>query len=221
MIRLSVSDLESYRYWLAQEDSTLDDLLRRLRRQEPPHPRMEAGRAFAQLLEHAEEGEIDGRTVDGWRFVFAIDEAFNLPTARELKAEDYIVETPHGPVTLVAQTDGLTGLVVRDQKLTERPDPEKYIDSWQWRAYLTIFKAKKFIYDLFGARFAPDMRELERMRAENDWPNGFTPCVTVTSYDQVPFYAYPGMEADVRRAVCDVAEVIARHSPERVMSGAA
>jgi len=47
MIRLAVSDLETFRYWRNDEDSTVADLVARLRRQEPPTVQMEAGRAFA------------------------------------------------------------------------------------------------------------------------------------------------------------------------------
>jgi hypothetical protein len=195
MIRLAVTDLESWRYWRMNEDAPLEDLIARLSHISPPTPEMQAGGAFAKLLEHAAAGEMDGGFVDGWRFVFALEEEFALPVAREVKAEE-VFQTPSGPVTLVGQADGFSGMVVRDQKLTERFDAERYLDSLQWRAYLTMFGAQKFVYDIFQARYNENV-------------------VTVYGYEQLPFYAYPGMRADVQRAVEEVAEIVARYDVKR------
>lgn len=196
MIRISVTDLESYRYWKADEDSTLEDLLIRLRHEEPPTPAMRAGRAFARLFEEAGPGLLSVVDVDGWRFDFSrMEGEIALPAVREIKAE-MRVDTPAGQVTLVGQTDGLDGTVVHDQKLTERWDAEKYIDSLQWRAYLVMFGATAFVYDVFQARYQ------ERH-------------VTVLDYHPMTFYAYPTIRVDVERAVSELAGVIAKHLPER------
>jgi hypothetical protein len=192
MIRLSVTDLESYRYWKADEDSTLDQLLVRLRHEEPPTPAMKAGRAFAKLFENIDDGLLGVADVDGWRFDFTRLEAeIALPPVRELKAEVRF-ETPSGPVVLVGKTDGLHGTVVHDQKLTEKWDAEKYVDSLQWRAYLAMFSATSFTYDVFIARYQ------ERH-------------VTVTDYHPMTFYAYPGLRQDVERAVAELAAVVREH----------
>jgi len=58
MIRLSVSDLETYRYWKNSEDSDVLTLLAKLRHEEPPTPAMEAGRAFAKLFETSTAGDV-------------------------------------------------------------------------------------------------------------------------------------------------------------------
>lgn len=39
--------------------------------------------------------------------------------------------------------------MVIDHKLTSRYDPERYFNSWQWRAYLTITGKDKFRYQVF------------------------------------------------------------------------
>lgn len=194
MIRLSVSDLESWRYWCDDEDATLDNLLKRLRHDEPPTPAMQAGRAFARLMETAQPGDMDGAVVDGWRFVFALNDEIALPQVRELKAEQ-VFETPSGPVTLVGKVDGMSGLVVHDQKLTERTDVERYLDSLQWRAYLVMFGAQRFVYDLFQCRYHENV-------------------VTIYGYEPVAFTAYPGMRRDVELAVAHVAAIVAKHMPE-------
>lgn len=194
MIRLSVSDLETYRYWKASEDSDVPTLLAKLRHEEPPTPAMEAGRAFAKLFETADAGDTAIREVDGWTFDFtAIDAEIAVPPVRELKAE-VLFATPHGPVTLVGKVDGLDGLTVHDQKLTERWEAERYIDSLQWRAYLVMFDAKAFVYDVFQARYAGRY-------------------VNVNAYETVKFYTYPNVRRDVERAVAELAGVVANFIP--------
>lgn len=197
MIRLSVSDLESLRYWKDRDDQGLDVLLAKLRHEEPATPQMEAGAAFAELMENAAEGVMIERTVMPWVFDFTqLDDLIALPPIRELKAEVPFV-TQSGNVTLVGKVDCLHGKHVHDQKLTERWDAERYIDSMQWRAYLVMFEANTFTYDVFQCRY-----------------NGNR--VTVTEYHPVTFYAYPSMKADVQRAVDELARVVAEHIPERV-----
>jgi hypothetical protein len=193
VIRLSVTDLESYRWWKDREDSDLSTLLAQLAHTDTPTPAMEAGRAFAKLFETAQHGEIFSCSVDGWGFTFDLDEEIAIPDVRELKAEQ-IFNTPHGPVTLVGKVDGFDGTVY-DQKLTERFDIEgKYTDSLQWRAYLVMFDAQRFLYDVFVGR---------RDDARKD--------VTIYEYHRVPFYAYPSMRADVERAVCELAAIVATY----------
>jgi hypothetical protein len=94
--------------------------------------------------------------------------------------------------------DGLNGTTIHDQKLTERWDAERYLDSLQWRCYLDMFNASTFTYDVFQAKY--------------DRPKW----VTVTEYHPMTFYAYPNLKADVQRAVDELAAVVAEHLPERV-----
>lgn len=196
MLRISVSDLESFRYWQANEDLGIAFLISRLKHEDPPTPAMEAGRAFAKMFERCSPGNLDEVTVDGWTFDFsALNQAIAVPEVRELKAEE-VFQTPSGPVTLVGMVDGLDGTTVHDQKLTERWDAERYLDSLQWRAYLVMFKATRFIYDVFQGRYDGQR-------------------VTIYGYEAMPFYAYPGIRDDVQRAVNELAEIISIHMPER------
>ncbi len=196
MIRISVTDLESWRYWKANEDLGLAFLLTRLLHKDPPTPAMEAGRAFAKMFEHVRSGNLDEVTVDGWTFDFsALNQEIAVPDVRELKAE-VVISTPSGPVTLVGKVDGLDGTTVHDQKLTERWDAERYLDSLQWRVYLVMFGAKRFVYDVFQGRYDGQR-------------------VTIYGYEAMPFFAYPGMRADVESAVAELAEIISTYLPER------
>lgn len=223
MIRLSVSDLESFRYWRANEDSTLADLVARLTKKDPPTPQMEAGRAFAKLMEHTGNVELDHASVDGWTFRFAVDATFALPSTRELKAEDVVIQTPSGPVTLVAMADAVGGLSVRDAKLTESFDAERYLDSLQWRSYLSIFGAREFVYDIFVGKYDRDPGSTDESGAYTKGAIRLPPDggVTITEYHPLRFYAYPDMRADVERAVCDLAEVVVTYGIPKTMAAPA
>lgn len=197
MIRLSVTQLDSYRYWRDNEDAELAPLLAQLRGEEEIKPQMAAGVAFHKVLEGAAESEVYRARMDGWTFDFAIDTEIALPHIRELKGE-IVLASPSGPVTLVGKVDGLDGLCVRDYKLTERFDAERYADSLQWRAYLAMFNARRFDYEVFVGAY----------EEENH--------VRIYDYHRMSCYAYEGMRADVERAAAGLAELVVRYVPERV-----
>jgi hypothetical protein len=207
MIRLSVTELETLRYWKDRDDRDLADLLADLRKESPPSPQMAAGRAFAKFFETTPIGYAGTECeIDGWRFSWELDVEVEIPDARELKGELHM-DTPSGPVTLVGMVDGLDGRWVHDQKLTEQWEAEKYIDSLQWRAYLVMFEATAFVYDVFVGRYK---RDKDRQIVPGQ--------VTVTDYHRMPFYTYPGIERDVQLAVNELAAIVARHLPERVVA---
>jgi hypothetical protein len=206
MIRLSVTDLDSYLYWLGSEDMELDELVARLRGTAEETAQMRCGKAFHKLMEHAREGEIFAETIDGFRFEFRIDEEISLQPLRELKGEVEIV-TPSGIVVLVGKVDALGG-AVHDYKLTERFEAERYADSYQWRSYLSMFGASTFIYDVFQARYDdPDRNGIQR--------------VLINDYHRLTFHAYPEMRADLLRKVSGLAEIVAKYVPEKVQAEAA
>jgi hypothetical protein len=178
----------------------MDDLIARLTHAEQPTPAMEAGRAFAKLMERHPDGPVDDSlVVDGWRFFFdEVDADLSRAALREIKAEK-VYATPDGPVTLVAKADGVNGRTVHDQKLTGRWDAEKYLESLQWRAYLDLFDADTFVYDVFVGK-VDDRRQT----------------VNVTDYHRLAFYRYPQLGRDVERAVRDLAAVIAEYVPSLI-----
>lgn len=201
MLRLSVTDLETLRYHKAIEGRTTEELLRSLAHVEPPNRKMEAGKALASFFEKTSEGEYDSTTVDGWRIDFNLNictgQSFLIPPMREMKLEVPIL-TPSGPVTLVGKVDGFHGLVVHDQKLTEKLDiEERYTDSLQWRSYLWMLGASKFVYDVFVGK----VEETENV-------------VTITEYHPVTFWTYPDIERDVLRAVYELASVVDRYKDQ-------
>lgn len=190
MIRFSVTNLDAYRRFLTDENMTVEDLVAYLRKETPPTRAMLAGSAFHKVLEHA-ESDLDAAEQDGFRFLFDLDATIALPQVRELKGE-MAFQTPVGPVTLVGVVDGMTGKTVRDYKLTSQFDAERYIDSLQWKAYLLMFGATRFDYEVFIGKDEGDY-----------W--------RVYDYQRLPLSIYPRIEDDVTSAVRDFAEFWARH----------
>lgn len=196
-MRVSVSDVDAYRYYLASESMTLDEFLARLRRETPPTPAMAAGTAFHKFLETSGPGELVDATVDGIEFRFDLSADVALPDIRELKAtKEYLIDGI--AVELVGKVDAMSGYRVWDHKLTSRFDPERYADSFQWRAYLTILGAQRFTYNVFTAY---------EDEAAGAW--------IVKGFDSLDFYRYPGMERDVATQLTDFVRFVKKHLPEK------
>lgn len=194
-MKISVSSLDSYLYWRESEDMELDELLSRIMGYEQPSPSLQAGKAFHALMERASVGEMFATEQDGIRFDFAIDAEIALPTVPAAFGER-MFQTRSGPVKLVGRINGIDGLVPHVYKLTEKFDAERYVNSYAWRAYLLMFGAQRFVYDVFAARF--------------DLPER----VYVNDYHRLELTAYPGMEADVHEAVSGLTEIVKRYCPE-------
>lgn len=193
-MRVSVTDIEQLAYYRRTEDMPLADLLRRLRREDPPSPQMAVGTAFHAFLEHAGECEVDTVEQDGFIFDFSnLDAEIALPEIRELKVEREIVDG----VTVVGKVDAAEGKRVEDHKTSNRFDPERYQDSIQWKAYLTLLEANEFIYNVFVI-YAPTKAMPDNL-------------YRVMEFHRLPLYRYPGMDEDVRRAVTEYRDFARRY----------
>lgn len=195
-MRVSVSSLETYRYYKDNEDITLEQCLADLRKETPPKPAMLAGSALHRILENADYSDVEAVTVkgDGYHFHFDCDVNLSVPIVRELKGE-LEIETPSGPVTLVGVVDGMDTAVI-DYKLTGRFEAEKFADSYQWRCYLLMFHANRFDYRVFVGKEKSAGTDFEG-EPFSDW--------TITEYHELPVYRYPDMEQDVTRIVSEYA----------------
>ena len=196
MIRVSVTDLEQYRYYCDSEDMELETLLSRLRRSEEKSPEMLRGIAFHEVLENLGPCEIDVIEHGGFRFRFDMEGELSLPKIRELKAEkEYQVNGE--TVVLVGKVDAMKGFEVHDHKLTKTIDAENYTDSLQWRCYLDMFGAKKFIYNVFQGY------------------EDRTGDIVIKDFQTFPFFDYPEMKRDISTALNGFIKFAKTHLPER------
>lgn len=198
-LRVSASDIDAWRYFMADEDAELADLLAQLRRQTTPTPAMLAGTALHAALEHSEPGEHGELSANGYTFEFKADGEIDLPVIRELKAtRDY--EIGDCRVTLVGKVDAIHGRRVDDHKFTSRYDAERFLGSMQWRVYLDLFGANEFRWNVFEGR--PDPQDPTRY--------------VIHAVHQLTMHRYPGMGADIESALARFVEFARAHLPEQL-----
>lgn len=200
-MKIHVTDLDQLLWFRRLDSMTLDDLVSRLRREAPANRAMEMGTAWHSVMENPPEDEFAAVERDGFNFVVECDAEITLPQVREIRAQKtYVVDGTQ--VTLTGGCDGITGNTVIDHKLTARPDPEKYFDSYQWRAYLDIYEADIFRYVLWHAK-----DEGER--------------VLIRDVSELPLYRYPKMKDDLLAGVFEFVDFARSHLPERFEEKAA
>jgi hypothetical protein len=197
LLRVSVSEIDSFRYFMADEDGDLSSLLARLRREEPPTEAMQAGTALHAALETCRDGSLDEVISDGFRFTFAFDEELDLPQSREMKATREYGIDGH-TVTLVGKVDAVLGRRIDDHKFTSRYDAERFLGSYQWRAYLDLFDADQFRWNVFEGRETGERH------------------YTITNLHKLTMHRYPDMEADLRRQLSAFVDFVSAHMPERL-----
>lgn len=196
-MRISVTDLDAYRRWREDEEAELETLLRQLRKEEPASEAMQAGSALHKALELAQPGDFFSLEQDGYKFIFDPCIELAMPEIREVKAEKvYVIDGI--PVTLVGKVDALHGTRVDDHKTTGRFDAEKFLSSYQWRAYLSIFNADVFQWNVFEMAEQPEPKVYK-----------------VYAFHQFRQYRYAAMEADVIELLREFVRFALVHLPER------
>lgn len=196
-MRVSVTDVDAFRYYQQSEDMDLSTVLARLRKEEPPTEHMKAGRAFHEILERPPQETMETVEHDGFRFEFALDDEISLPTIREIKGEHQTIVNGI-PVTLVGVVDALHGQRADDHKLAGRFASEKYTDAFQWRAYLHMFRANQFRYNVFTGSQLKD----------GTW--------RIRAFDALDFWRYPGLERDVMHMLGEFVDFACEHLPEKM-----
>ena len=196
-LRVSATDIDALRYYREREDGDLVGLLAQLRREAQPTTPMLAGSAFHKALEHASDGDHAALEADGYTFDIEAEGEIALPSIREMKAtREYLIDGC--TVTLVGKVDAIQGRTVIDHKMTGRFDPERFLNSMQWRVYLDVFDADEFRWNVFEAREA----EPGRYR--------------ITAIHPLTMHRYPGMGEDIERELHAFVAFIHDHLPEKV-----
>ena len=139
-------------------------------------PAMAAGTAVHAVIEEAAFGELPEETNrGGWHIVFDLDAELRLPAAREIP-----LYREHRGIPLFGRVDAIDANAVHDTKTTASIEVDRYMDSFQWRAYLWMSGRKSFVYDLLRVKVEADIQ-----------------VVTVLEYVRLPLTAYPGLARDV------------------------
>jgi hypothetical protein len=194
MLRLRVSHLDAFRSWKEDPDAELGWLLQSITGSQPTEA-MERGTAFHKALEIAGNGVYDRIEVDGYTFLFDCDIELALPSIRETRRhKDY------GGIEVSGKVDCLFGRTISDHKSSAYFDAERYFRKYQWRYYLDIFEADRFVWNVFEMRDAGDM----------DSPRTWS----VVALHTLEQYRYPGMDKDCRNLALELKELLETHAPD-------
>ena len=181
-MRISVTALDSYKYY-CESEMEFSDYLEQLLGKTPPTDAMKIGTAFHSILERwGEDGETDFKElmeVDGWKFqwkprepdceVFLLKpDAVEIPVTRDYTVNHAFGETT---ITLSGRIDAVAGNIGVDYKTTRAANAEKYLDAMQWRAYLAMYPdLESFQYDVFEMyQPAPLAERCDNHRKANDY----------------------------------------------------
>lgn len=201
-IRVSVTDLDAYRYLRSNDDADFEAFLAQMRREGEATEAMKAGRAFHEALEVAANGDHGTLQADGYTFEIGPDVTLAVPKIREIKATK-LYQIGDTLVTLVGKVDAVSGRTIYDHKLTGRFDPERFLAGYQWRAYLDMFEADRFVWNVFEGR--ADREGIYR----------------INHVHEVPASRYPGMASDLVREIAGFVDMAETHLPTRFEQEAA
>lgn len=199
MLEVTATQLDQITWYRRLEDMTLDELVHRLTGASKPNRAMELGTAWHSVLEDPPES-LSAIQRDGFNFVVECEAEITLPQVREIRAAK-MYRVDGVAVLLSGGCDGISGNVVTDHKLTARPDPEKYLDSYQWRAYLDIFGADVFEYILYHAKDEGDV-------------------VRIRDVSPFRFYRYPQMFDDLIGGLREYVAFCREHIPAKLKDAA-
>lgn len=189
-MRLAITLVEAYRLYRDGDWMSLEDLESRIRGDEERTEAMVRGSAFHRIVEYPErcrEPLYDSHKAHGWTF-------FGVSPVLEMMPEGRVNEAKAtadvGGITLVGKADALHGLDVYEAKCTKRVQVDRYMESFQWRAYLYAFGVDRCTYVL--AEFKDNGEQQ----------------VVIRNVTPLPLYRYPRLERDVQSLVEECAEFI-------------
>ena len=178
MIRVSVSALDNWRYFIENDFKSTEEYIGELCRLTPQSPAMIQGEDFHYLLQTGEpklytwEVTCDAALLQPDLIEYPCRETFTLDGEK---------------VVLSGRIDAAHGDIVIDYKTTSRAiNLEQYVDKWQWRAYLMLMDMSKFRYDVFQYR-------INRKHGKGSF--------TVFDYRTLNLSAYKRMTDDVMGAL--------------------
>lgn len=201
MVSVSVSNLDYFRSWRADEEADLEALLRRLRGEDPQTEAMKAGEALHRALESVTEGETPELIADGYRFYIQCEAEIELAESREQK-----IEKRYGDLNVRGRVDAVS-LVSRnwitDYKTTSYFDPDRFLEGYQWRFYLDMARCDWFFWKVFV------------LKEYGDLADG-THAYEITQFHELSQHRYEGMEADCRRLAADYLDFVRAIGEEKI-----
>lgn len=181
--------------FIGEEYTTAEFIQRMTAREETPA--MSAGTAVHAAIESLAAGiPLKQCEANGWRVTFAGEFEMAYPEWREVSVQRW-----HGNIPLFGRVDALNAVAVHEVKTTKTIDAERYLDSYQWRAYLWMTRRSVSQYHIFKV----DVDEE-------------THSVDVLDYLPMTLRAYPGMDGDVTKALTELDRCVHALGIEKIMT---
>ena len=184
MLSASVSNIDLFHMWRANEDLDVGWLLNRLTGAEPQTEQMKAGEAFHKILETPMFEEQSELTHGEFWFSIQCDILLELPAVRELP-----VEKRYGDLLVRGRVDGLNGKHIIDYKTTAQFDADRLMEGYQWRFYLDMVDCDTFTWKVF-------------VLSQYGKPGHYD----VTQTHELTQKRYPGLHEDCVRLAADYAD---------------
>lgn len=175
MFRVSVTMLDQWQAYL-DEVITLDTLLERIKTPFQVTAEMNIGTAFHAMLESETLDkfyDIENNLLVSDGFCFDVESIKTVHNAvwngikktalsNEIKTEmDFTLWSI--PILLVGKADSMYGNLITEYKTTWKTiDTDRYLNSWQWKAYCALFGVDTVNYNIF--RLQSDENEIISIR---------------------------------------------------------
>ena len=197
-MKFSTTLLNTYRMFRDHEFISLERMEADIRgEREPPNADMLRGTALGTVLAEPNRCAVEGEdlyactdeTGGAWTF-----DACEIDCARS-RMDVGLFEVPAwleiDGHTISCRADGISGTRVVEVKCPKTPvlDPQRYMDSFQWRVYLLAFEAQICEYHLIS------LREVEKG----------SPVLGICDHHIFKMHRYQGLEDDVKELVRDLA----------------
>lgn len=205
-MRIPVTTLESFRLFRDYDFIDQDEIIKRIKREpEAPNERMWLGIALHKVLEHPAP-YFDGGAYYTVKPEHLAERGFQPEKTLRFNAMDVdgnLRSLPDGVVelkttydiagvTLSGIADLLHGVSVYDHKVsTKAPKPDSYAESVQWRCYLEMFHADRFVYN--------------HIQIKHNRKHDFYEVVESSRFEH---YRYPGMREDIVNLIGDFKDFV-------------
>lgn len=147
-MNVSVTSVEAYRL-MTEEVISESDLIMQLLNLEPYVERVSVGRQVHSLIENGLQLFMDttpNPIIDAHRFESMIEAHDRIGTPEAWVSGDI------SGVRIRGRVDMMHGVELREFKATQSGfDPDRYLNSYQWRLYLVLSGCLKMVYRVFEA----------------------------------------------------------------------
>lgn len=206
MYKFSPSQLNDFQYFL-DHNSTVEEYITKLKKGFVTSPAMQCGTAYHRLIEVGveeknclffdEKGKKYKLLVPEHIMKPALDYRNEFPECFHEVANRVVIDVFGTPVMLSTRVDEIIGDKVHEHKTTTNKKRADFYNSWQWKIYCMVFNVREVRFNLFTWINFGYFRNFYNAKNAQEYMDQ----VKDVEYTHFTFYAYNGMEEDVKRFI--------------------